>query len=57
MPVEAGDGKFREHILQIYRTLFLSCSDKTRFLFIAPFKGVHDKLVGHSTLGKTPLDE
>jgi len=57
MPVEAGDGKFREHILQIYRTLFLSCNNKTRFLFMAPFKGLHDTLVGHSTLGKTPLDE
>jgi hypothetical protein len=57
MQIEAGNGKFREHILQNYRTLFLSCGDKTRFLFMAPFKGLHDTLIGHFTIGKTPLDE
>jgi len=57
MPIEAGNGQFRELILQNYRTIFLSCDEKTRFLFMATFKGFHDTLIGHSTLGKAPLDE
>ena len=57
MPIDAGNAKFREHILVDYKAFLFLWRQDAILGHDFPLRGFVMTLIGHITFGRTPLDE